>query len=280
MTVTDAGGNPVSAVTVSFAIASVPANATGQSLSISGATTNATGQASTVLTLGSKAGTYTVTASSGTLTGSPVSFTTTATNPLPTLLSLSPNRGGRGSRINVTITGTNFLADVTTVSFGADITVNSQSVSSATQIAANISISSTASTGGRDVTVTNAGPGGGTSTLTNGFTIDSSTPTIVENNPNVIQQEYVLYDAYPNPFNPSTTIRYGIPEQSKVKIVVVNMIGKVVSQLVVHLHDKGYFEVRWNAENVPSGVYLIRLHAESVESAKSFVMTRKALLLK
>jgi hypothetical protein len=90
------------------------------------------------LTLGSIAGTYTVTATSSGLTGSPVTFTATATNPAPTLASLSTNRAGRGSKINVTLTGTNFVQGVTTVSFGADITMNSVTFVSAGQIIVNI----------------------------------------------------------------------------------------------------------------------------------------------
>ncbi|MEK9139222.1 MAG: putative Ig domain-containing protein, partial [Bacteroidota bacterium] len=79
VTVTDALGNPVPGVSVTFAIASVPAGAAGQSLSVTNALTGANGQASTVLTLGNKAGTYSVTATSTGLAGSPVTFSATAT---------------------------------------------------------------------------------------------------------------------------------------------------------------------------------------------------------
>jgi hypothetical protein len=79
VTVTDANGNPVSGTSVTFALAAVPGGATGQSLSTTNAATGINGQASTILTLGNAIGTYTVTAASGTLSGSPVSFTATAT---------------------------------------------------------------------------------------------------------------------------------------------------------------------------------------------------------
>jgi hypothetical protein len=64
---------------VAFALGTGPSGATGQSLSATSTTTAANGQASTILTLGNKAGTYTVTPTSGTLSGSPVTFTATAT---------------------------------------------------------------------------------------------------------------------------------------------------------------------------------------------------------
>ena len=82
VTVSDANGNPVSGVSVTFAINTAPGGATGQSLSATGATTAANGQASTVLTLGNLPGTYTVTAASTGLTGSPVTFTATSTGRL------------------------------------------------------------------------------------------------------------------------------------------------------------------------------------------------------
>ena len=79
VTVTDAYGNPGSAGTnVTFAVATTPSGATGQSLSLTDATTGGNGQASSTLTLGNLGGTYTVTATSGSLSGSPVTFTATA----------------------------------------------------------------------------------------------------------------------------------------------------------------------------------------------------------
>jgi hypothetical protein len=76
--VSDASGNPVSGTTVNFQITSAPPGATSQSLSVTTAVSDSLGRASTVLTLGQKVGTYRVTASSGTLAGSPIEFTTTA----------------------------------------------------------------------------------------------------------------------------------------------------------------------------------------------------------
>jgi autotransporter-associated beta strand protein len=82
VTATDAYGNLVSGVNVTFAIASTPGGATGQSLSATSTTTAANGQASSTLTLGNSTGAYTVTATSSGLTGSPVTFTATATGKL------------------------------------------------------------------------------------------------------------------------------------------------------------------------------------------------------
>ena len=81
VTVTDANTNLISGFGVAFAIASVPAGAAGQSLSVSNTTTSVSGQASTLLTLGDTPGNYIVTATSGTLSGSPVTFTATVPAP-------------------------------------------------------------------------------------------------------------------------------------------------------------------------------------------------------
>jgi autotransporter-associated beta strand protein len=78
VTVTDTYGHPVPGTNVTFAIATTPGGATGQALSTNTVSTDANGQAATILTLGDTAGTYTVTATSGTLVGSPVTFTATA----------------------------------------------------------------------------------------------------------------------------------------------------------------------------------------------------------
>jgi len=144
----------------------------------------------------------------------------------------------------------------------------------------NISIALSAATGARNVSVTNATPGGGTATLTGGFTVDTSPATSVENTLSAIPEEYVLQEAYPNPFNPSTRIRYGLPEQSRVKLEVYNMLGNVVAELVSGERSKGLYEVEWRAENQPSGVYLVRVFSESVETSKRFIASRKVVLVK
>ena len=100
VTVTDGYGNPISGTTVTFSITGTPGGASGQNLSATTVTTNASGQASTTLHLGSVAGTYTVAATSGTLAGSPLTFTATATGggpppvpPVPTAMALFAGNG-------------------------------------------------------------------------------------------------------------------------------------------------------------------------------------------
>jgi hypothetical protein len=89
-----------------------------------------------------------------------------------------------------------------------------------------------------------------------------------------IPKEYALGQAYPNPFNPSTVIKYELPMQSHVTLSVYNTIGQRVALLIDDQQDAGYREVTFNANELSSGVYFYRLQAGS------FVDTKKLLLLK
>jgi hypothetical protein len=89
-----------------------------------------------------------------------------------------------------------------------------------------------------------------------------------------IPEAFSLSYNYPNPFNPSTTIRYGLPHKSQVSLMVYNTLGQLVSQPVSGEQEAGYHEVRFDASGLSSGVYFYRLQAGS------FVQTRKLLLLR
>ncbi len=85
---------------------------------------------------------------------------------------------------------------------------------------------------------------------------------------------YELSQNYPNPFNPATTINYSLPVASNISIAVYNMNGELVTTLVNGYKEAGNHTVEFNAENLPSGVYVYRL------TAGSFTLTRKMNLLK
>ena len=61
---------------------------------------------------------------------------------------------------------------------------------------------------------------------------------------------------YPNPFNPSTTIRFALPAAMHVRLVVYNMFGQQVGELVNEYREAGSYSVLWTADNLPSGTYL------------------------
>ncbi len=64
---------------------------------------------------------------------------------------------------------------------------------------------------------------------------------------------------YPNPFNPTTSIRFELPNDSKVKLTVYNIRGQMVATLVDGQHTAGIHNIQWNADDMPSGIYLYKL---------------------
>jgi hypothetical protein len=95
-----------------------------------------------------------------------------------------------------------------------------------------------------------------------------------------IPAEFILYNNFPNPFNPTTTIRFGIPEASTVKLEVYDLLGRRVAELFNGSMEPGYQQVVWNAA-VSSGVYLYRIESRSVMNPKnSFVQVKKMMYLK
>jgi hypothetical protein len=89
-----------------------------------------------------------------------------------------------------------------------------------------------------------------------------------------IPSEYGLSQNFPNPFNPSTTIRYALAHAGPVELKVFNLLGQEVALLVNDSQKAGYHSVTWNAQGSPSGVYFFRL------TAGTFVETRKLVLLR
>ena len=201
-------------------------------------------------------------------------------NPPPTLSSVTPGSGTRGSMLSLSFAGTNFFTPGTTVTMGSGISVNSLTAVSSTQMRIDIVISFDAALGTRDISVTNPLPGGGTITLPNGFTVVAGAATYIESALGSVPDQYVLNEAFPNPFNPSTKVRYGLPENSEVTLDIHNMLGNTVAELVRGERSKGMYELTWHAANLPSGVYLIRLHAVSLESSRQFISSRKVMLMK
>ena len=94
-----------------------------------------------------------------------------------------------------------------------------------------------------------------------------------------IPEQFILYPNYPNPFNPVTTIRYDLSNESFVDITIYDMLGNVVNNLVNTSQSYGYKSIQWNATNnqgepVSAGVYLYKIQAGN------FVDTKKMILLK
>jgi subtilisin family serine protease len=90
---------------------------------------------------------------------------------------------------------------------------------------------------------------------------------------------FALHKAYPNPFNPETTIEYDLPVEARVTIKIYDVVGREVRTLVDELKPAGYHQIVWDARNgqghaVASGVYLYRLQT------KGFARTERLMFLK
>ncbi|HIB04980.1 MAG TPA: T9SS type A sorting domain-containing protein, partial [Candidatus Marinimicrobia bacterium] len=90
---------------------------------------------------------------------------------------------------------------------------------------------------------------------------------------------YNLHNAYPNPFNPITTLRYDLPEDALVNITIYDMMGRVVSDLVSSQQSAGYKSIRWNATNnigqpVSAGLYLYTIQAGKFRQTKKMVLLK------
>jgi hypothetical protein len=98
--------------------------------------------------------------------------------------------------------------------------------------------------------------------------------TGVEGNNNELPTVFKLYNNYPNPFNPATTIKYDVPKNSFVKITVYDVLGKLVSQLVNQDMQPGRYEAVWNAENYASGTYIYKLETDNFTDVKKMILLK------
>ena len=96
---------------------------------------------------------------------------------------------------------------------------------------------------------------------------------------NQLPHAFNLYNNYPNPFNPVTTLRYDLPEDALVNITIYDIMGRIVRTLINSQQNAGFKSIQWNATNdagspLSAGLYLYKIQADN------FVQTRKMVLLK
>jgi hypothetical protein len=77
-----------------------------------------------------------------------------------------------------------------------------------------------------------------------------------------LPREVELGTNYPNPFNPATTLRFGIPTETRVRLEVFDILGRRLETLVDENRQAGYYTVNWSATGYASGIYLYRLQAD------------------
>jgi hypothetical protein len=87
-------------------------------------------------------------------------------------------------------------------------------------------------------------------------------------------KSFELYNCYPNPFNPSTTFSFNLPEKLRVSLKIFDALGREVSTLISEEIEQGKHSITWNARNFASGVYFYRLDAGAYTKTKKFVLLK------
>ncbi|MBK7106506.1 MAG: T9SS type A sorting domain-containing protein [Ignavibacteriae bacterium] len=98
--------------------------------------------------------------------------------------------------------------------------------------------------------------------------------TDIEATSSGIPTSYSLGQNYPNPFNPTTTIEFALPKDSEVKIVVYDILGREVANLIKGDLKAGYHQVNFNAVNFASGIYFYSIKAGDFTSTKKLVLMK------
>jgi hypothetical protein len=101
-----------------------------------------------------------------------------------------------------------------------------------------------------------------------------ATITLLDINTELQNNNYNLSSAYPNPFNPSTTIEYAVVSSADVSIIVYDMMGREVTTLVSGNHSPNNYSVIWDATDCTSGIYFVKFQTDK------FLQTQKLMLIK
>ncbi len=89
-----------------------------------------------------------------------------------------------------------------------------------------------------------------------------------------LPDKFVLYQNYPNPFNPNTVISWQLVTGSKVRLEIYNILGEKLKILIDKYYNSGKYNITFNAEELPSGIYFYRLITEN------FIQTKKMMLVR
>jgi len=89
-----------------------------------------------------------------------------------------------------------------------------------------------------------------------------------------IPDEYKLYNNYPNPFNPSTTIKFSIPRSGTVALTVYDVLGRQVETILNKHMQAGHHILQWNASDVSSGIYFVRMRSGDFRQVRKVMVVR------
>ena len=99
-------------------------------------------------------------------------------------------------------------------------------------------------------------------------------PTSVQNKIVSTPREFRVYDNYPNPFNPATTIQYDIPKNALVQVKVFDILGREVATLVNKKQAAGTYSINFDASNLANGIYIYKITADNYSSVKKMMLLK------
>jgi hypothetical protein len=112
------------------------------------------------------------------------------------------------------------------------------------------------------------------------YVADSSALLVLRYTPSGINDNqshpttFFLAPNYPNPFNASTMIEYGLPESGPVQVEIFDILGRKIQTLVDETQSAGYHQLTWKADDVPSGTYFYRIQAGEKSQTKKCVLLK------
>jgi endo-1,4-beta-xylanase len=104
--------------------------------------------------------------------------------------------------------------------------------------------------------------------------LDTVNVTVSVETAEAVPQNFQLFNNFPNPFNPTTTISFNLPVRSDIRLQLVDILGRVVKEITAGSYEAGTHQVKLDASNLSSGIYFYKLEAGN------FVSTKKLVLMK
>jgi hypothetical protein len=114
----------------------------------------------------------------------------------------------------------------------------------------------------------------GTSTWAAARSFRTEPASAVEQLDGMLPTQYALLQNFPNPFNPTTTIRFEVPKEGFVELKVYDAVGKEVATILSNYLTAGRYQIRWNAAGNASGVYFYRLVSQDYSSVKKLILMK------
>jgi hypothetical protein len=205
--------------------------------------------------------------------GNPISVTMQGGWPAPSLLSVTPASASTGDALEVQIDGSLFAKtpEVELVDGATTLTATSVYWAGKDRVMATFDLAG-APAALYDVVVFN--PGGASAALVDAFEIDGTATAAGD-----LPKQFALLPNYPNPFNPSTTIRFQVPSHTHVALRVYDVSGALVRTLVNESKAPGAYALEWDGRDdrgttVSSGVYFYRLVAGEFSDVRKMTLVK------